>query len=545
MILVVGLAMLAGRAAYLQLIADDRLQDEGMARFVRNQTIAANRGIIRDRNGQTLAISTPVDSVLAVPDIVKFQSERFPELAAAIDIGHSELRRAIDRGIDRGREGILLKRQISPSESEAIEELDIPGVSLIREYRRFYPYGSKTSSVLGLTSIDDIGLEGVELALNDQLEGVSGLNRVINDRHGRTVEAIASLRNVQDGDDVQLSIDIRVQQILYERLIQALDDSKAAHAVGVVADPKTGEILAIATAPSFNPHSRKGHTVRNRAVTDVFEPGSIIKPFLVAKALEDGIVKPGTMIDTSPGEIKIDGYRVEDIRNFGTLDVSDVIMRSSNVGVIKIAMNIDPNEILDFYQRFGFGSRTQNVMPGEQAGRMPDRDRWRISEHASLSYGYGFSVSALQAIQAYSVFANDGLLKPLTLLKGANDGQAGSRVIDAELAQTVSSMLERTSLVTGTARRAKMPLYRVAGKTATVQKLIDGKYSSDNHLVFYVGYAPVSDPRLAAIIVVDDPQAGEHYGGLVAAPVFRDVVSESLRLLNEPYDDLPKLASSI
>ncbi len=543
LILMAGFALVAARAAYLQLVVNDRLQDEGAARFVRNQTIAASRGLLQDRNGKILAISTPVDSVLGVPDILKDHRGMFPALAAVLDTTYAELQQAVDNGLELKRKGILLKRQLNPSHSARVMSLEIPGVSLVREYRRFYPNANQTSSVLGFTDIDDVGLEGVELMLNGTLQGTSGLNRVINDSRGRTVEKIAQIRSVEDGRDVRLSIDVRIQQILHSRLIQALNDSKAAHATGVVVDPATGEIMAIATVPGFNPHRRNDGTItRNRAATDLFEPGSIIKPFVIAKAIEDSIVTPDTLIDTSPGTIKIDGYRVDDIRNFGTLSVADVVMRSSNVAMVKIGLEIPPNELLDYYRRFGFGARTQNLMPGEHAGLFPSRDVWRESEHASLAYGYGFAVSALQTVQAYAAFANEGTLMPLTLLKDGNAGKIGTLAIDPGLARTMNRLLERTSLITGTARRAKMPLYKVAGKTATIQKLIDGKYSSEHHVAIYAGFAPASNPRLAMVVVVDDPQSESHYGGVVAAPVFRDVVSESLRILNQPFDDLQKIA---
>ena len=535
--------LLVSRAAYIQLVVSEELQDKGNARFARNQTIPANRGMIRDRNGEILAISTPEDSILGVPEILSENLDELAPLAKELGLPLSELNKNVHRWMDENKRGVLLKRQLTPDQVAKVMALEVPGVSRVREYRRFYTNANTTSSLLGITSIDDKGLEGIELAFNDKLEGQSGLNRVINDSRGRTVESVARIRSVEDGEDVDLSIDIRIQQILYNRLAQAIQESKASFATGAVIDPKTGEILAIATAPSSNPNLRDNRKVtRNKAVTDVFEPGSVIKPFTIAKAIQVGLVEPETMIDTRPGHIKVDGYIVKDIRNFETLSVADVVMRSSNVALVKIGLQLDPDELVGFYKKLGFGRVTQNVMPGEETGLFPVRTEWKESQHATLSYGYGFAVTPLQVVRAYGVFANQGKLMPLTILKNGNANEQGEQVINPELARTISGLLERTVLPTGTAKRAKLPLYRVAGKSGTIQKLINKKYSSERHFAVFVGYAPATNPRLAAVIVVDDPRTEVHYGGVVAAPVFRDVMSESLRLLNEPYDDLQKLA---
>lgn len=539
--IMLGFALIVGRSAYLQLIVSDRLQMEGEARFVRTQTIPANRGIIKDRHENVLAVSTPVDSVLAVPDIVMQHAGRLPDLASELEVPPEKLQGDVERYASQGRRGVLLKRQLTPTRAQQITDLDIPGISLIKEYKRFYPNGVATSNLLGFTSVDDVGIEALELSLNSTLEGQSGLKKVLNDERGRSVEKLSHIRNAKDGTDVTLSIDVRIQQILYNRLMQTIAERRAAHATGVVVDPSSGEILAIATAPGFNPHQRREGTIaRNRAVTDVFEPGSVIKPILVAKALSEGMVTPSTLVDTSPGWINVQRHTVEDFRNYGTLSIAESIMKSSNVAMVKIGMKIPPDELIDFYQSVGFGMKAQRqeIMLGENSGLIPQRDWWRESEHATLAFGYGFATTPLQLVRVYSAIANDGLMMPLTILKGGNAGVEPQRVLPETVAAEITRMLEMVVSPTGTARRAGIPLYRVAGKTATIQKLIDGRYSSDQHIGVFVGFAPVSEPSLAMVVVVDDPQEGKHWGGVVAAPAFRDVVAASLRLLNLPPDEL-------
>ena len=540
-VIVLGFALLAGRAAHLQLFSSDDLQAEGSERYVRNELIKPNRGVITDRNGETLAISTAVESAWADPGLLIKHQDRLGELAGVLNLSEQWISTNVEKYSDLNRQFMYLKRHLTAQHAQQINTLDVPGVSLMREYRRFYPHGPITASLLGFTDIDDDALEGIELVRNSQLKGKPGLKRVIKDRRGRTVESIHMTR-VEDGLDLRLSIDARIQQLVYRELLAVLTKERAALATSVVVHIPTGDILGIATAPSFNPNVISDRKItRNQAVSDVFEPGSIAKPFLVAKALMQGVVTPKTVIDTAPGHMRIGGYTVEDIRNFGELSVEDILMKSSNIGVTKIGLEIDPNDLLQFYRRVGFGTVTESGLPGEDGGLFPERERWYLSEHATLSYGYGFAVTALQIVQAYSVIANEGVLVPVSIFPDAVQDQP-RRVIPAHIATELTRMLERVVSPKGTSRRAQIPFYRVAGKTATVQKLIDGQYSSDQHLAMFVGFAPASNPQLAAVVIVDDPRAGSHYGGAVAAPVFRKIISSALRILNIPPDDLEKVA---
>ena len=539
--IVLGFGLLAARAAYLQVFSSADLQAAGSERHVRNELINPNRGVITDRSGETLALSTAVDSAWADPGILVHHPERLDELAGVLNLSESSIQTNLERYANQDRQFMYLQRHLTSQRSEQVTDLDIPGVSLMREYRRFYPHGPITAGLLGFTNIDDQGFEGIELIRDAQLTGKPGLKRVIKDRRGRTVESLHMTR-VEDGLDLRLSIDARIQQLVYKELLAVLTNERAALATSVVVHIPTGEILAIATAPSFNPNLISDRKVpRNQAVSDVFEPGSIAKPFLVAKALMQGIVTPNTVIDTSPGYMRIGGYTVEDIRNFGPLSVEDILMKSSNIGVTKIGLELDPNELMSFYQEVGFGKRTDSGLPGEIGGIVPVRERWYTSERATLSYGYGFAVTALQIVQAYAAIANEGVLVPIVIFPDESRAEP-RRVMPQHVAVEITRMLERVVTPTGTSRRAQIPLYRVAGKTATVQKLIDGEYSSDQHLSMFVGFAPASKPELAAVVIVDDPKGKSHYGGVVAAPVFRKIISSALRILNVPPDDLEKVA---
>ena len=541
-LITLGFGLLVARAVYLQVTVTEDLQAEGKARYLRNETIPANRGLIKDRNGEILAISTAVDSAWAEPKILSKHAERFAELAKEVQISETQIRQDVEKYNGQNRQFMYLKRHLSPQQAEKVQDLKVPGVSLMREYRRYYPHGSTAANLIGFTNIDDIGLEGIELSMNHQLKGESGQNLVIKDRNGRTIETLAHTKRVQDGKDVHLSIDSRIQQTVYTELLAVVAKERATLATSVVVDISTGEILAIAAAPSFNPNvvSDRKQT-RNFAATDVFEPGSTAKPFVVAKALMEGVVTPQTVIDTAPGWIRIGGFTIKDIRNFGELSVEDVIMKSSNIGLTKIGTQIDPNHLMDFYRSIGFGSSTGSGISGENNGLFRDRTRWYASEHATLTYGYGISVTALQLVQAYTMLANGGVLVPLTIMANEKP-QNRRRVLPTEIAAEMTRMLERVVTPTGTSRRAKISLYRVAGKSATVQKLINKQYSDQHHLAIFAGFAPASKPRLAAVVIVDDPRAGSHYGGAIAAPAFREIISKSLRILNVPPDDLDRIA---
>jgi len=537
--------LLAGRAAYLQIFATDKLQAEGNARYLRNEVIKPNRGLIKDRNGKLLAVSTPVDSVWAEPNVLLKNSNRWDELAQAVGVGSEQIKSSLDTYSSAKRRFMYLKRHLIPLQAATVESLAVPGVHLLREYRRYYPQGEITSNLVGYTDIDDVGLEGIERVMNARLEGEYGLRQVLKDKNGRTIETVQYVQGVENGKDVVLSIDLRIQHAVHESLTQVLEKQQAAKAISVVVDVTTGEILAMANVPSFNPNVVSDRRItRNFAATDVFEPGSVVKPFLVAKALMDGVVSPETVIDTAPGEIRLDGFKISDIRNFGELSVSDIIKKSSNVGVVKIGENIDPNGLMDFYAQIGFGSETASGISGEQPGLFPRRSKWRASERATLAFGYGFSVTPLQLVQAYAAIANGGVLVPLSIVSDDSLVKTRRKIMTSDLANKMIGMLEKVVTPTGTGSRAAIPHYRVAGKSATVQKLIGGRYSEQNHLAMFVGFAPASNPRVAAAVIVDDPKGDVHYGGVVAAPVFKSIMSESLRILDVPPDNVDKYASA-
>lgn len=539
-VVAIGFVMLLVRAAQLQIISPEYLQAQGDARFLRNETITANRGMIRDRNGKILAISTPVDSVWAEPAVLASAMDQVPALASVLESPEDKIRQDVEKFSANNKEFLYLKRHLTPEHANSVMELQVPGVHLLREYRRYYPNGAATGTVIGYTNIDDEGLEGLELSLNSVLQGVPGVQRVMKDRLGRTVETVENIRAVQDGSDIVLSIDSRIQQIAFRSLLRTIEKFKADQATAVVIDPQTGEILAVATAPGFNPNDPDDRRVtRNSAVTDVFEPGSTIKPFAVAKALMENVVTPDTVIDTSPGYMSIGGFSVKDIRNFGALSVYDVVVKSSNVGVVRIATQVEANQLADFYRSLGLSQGTESGLPGERPGLFPNRSKWRQSEHATLTYGYGFAVTAMQLVQAYGAMANGGVLVPLTIEK-RNRPIEGRRILSSSIVSEINSMMETVVSPRGTSRRARIPLYRVAGKSGTVQKLIDGAYSEDQHLALFAGFAPVSNPRLATVVVVDNPRSEVYYGGAVAAPAFREIVSASLRILNQRPDDMTK-----
>ena len=534
--------LLLGRAAQLQITDKEVLQAEGDARFLRLEQVTANRGIIRDRNGVVLAISTPVDSVWAEPNVLRNHPDTWSLLEDVIGLERKTISASLN-DIQPDREFMYLKRALVPDHAAQIMNLQIPGVALQREYRRYYPFGSSVSNLVGYTNIDDQGLEGVELAHNDRLSGLHGYRRVIKDRMGRLVDTLSDVQRVRHGEDVTLSIDSRIQQVVYQALVKTVQQQKAVSASAVVVDVDSGEILAIATAPSFNPNeSHTRHTTHNYAVRHEFEPGSAIKPFVVAKALLDGLILPETIVDTSPGRVVIGGFRISDYRNYGELTVSEVLQKSSNVGAIKIGTQIPPQELVRFMENLGLGESTGSGIVGETAGRIPNRSTWRKSEHASLTYGYGFSVTMLQIARAYAMLANDGKLTPLTIM-AENMANQSTLMVPKSVAKSLTAMLETVVTTKGTARRAKIPSYRVAGKTSTTQKLINGVYQDDLHRSMFAGFAPASNPELVAVVMVDEPGAGHYFGGRVAAPAFREFMSKALRILDVPPDDIQTVAA--
>lgn len=532
---VVALLLLA-RGLHLQVLDNDRLRDEGDARYLRVVEIPAHRGMIVDRNGEPLAISTPVDSIWANPQKLAQARTRWVELAQVLNINVKELERRVKR-VDR--EFVYLRRHVNPALGKKVAELDVPGVYLKREYRRYYPAGEVTGHLVGFTNVDDMGQEGMELAYDKSLQGQAGAKRVILDRHRQVVENVESIKESAPGRNLVLSIDRRIQYLAYRELLATMQLNKAQTGLAVIVDVKTGEILAAVNQPAFNPNARakvQSSFYRNRVVTDVFEPGSTVKPLVVAAALEAGKFQPHTMIDTAPGFFRVGGITVRDIHNYGLIDVSTVIQKSSNVGVTKIAMSMTPERLWSIYDRLGFGELTGSGFPGEQHGVLRDYHHWRASERATMAFGYGLSSTALQLARAYAALGNDGVLPPLSFerLSAAPQGQ---QVMTKETALQVRTMMELVTADGGTATTARVPGYRIAGKTGTVHKISGNGYAKDKYLALFAGLAPASKPRLAMVVMINEPTSKEYYGGLVAAPVFARTMAGALRLLNVTPDD--------
>ncbi len=530
-----GLA-LAGRAVFLQVLNTDFLRRQGEARHLRVVSVPAHRGMIMDRNGEPLAISTPVDSVWADPGALPADRRALARLAQALGMPAERLVRRI--AARREREFVYLRRHVDPATAARVMALGLPGVHLQREYRRYYPMGEVAAHVVGFTNIDDVGQEGVELGWDRWLRGEPGAKRVLKDRLGRVVRDVALLRPARPGRDLRLALDRRLQYLAYRELKAAVLRHRARGGSIVVLDARTGEVLAMANQPAYNPNRRdRGPRTarRNRAVTDVFEPGSTMKPFTVAAALESGRFRPDTPVDTRPGLLRVADATVRDIRNFGLLDVTEVVRRSSNVGAAKIALALPARRLWSVYARLGFGRATASGFPGEADGVLLDHRRWHVVEQATAAFGYGLSVTALQLARAYAALAADGRLPQVSFPRRA--GNAGSeRVLPARVARQVRAMLEGVVGPGGTGRRAAVPGYRVAGKTGTVRKAGPGGYSDTRYVALFAGMAPASRPRLVAVVVIDEPRAGAYYGGEVAAPVFARVMAGALRLLDVPPD---------
>lgn len=542
-LLLLGVAALLWRMVDLNINQREFLQHQGDARYLRDITIPADRGVITDRHGDPLAISTPVASVWAQPADLATARDRWAELARLLKLPMGQLERKLGARMDK--EFVYLKRHITPELAEQVMALAIPGVSLQREYRRYYPLGEVTSHIVGFTDIDDNGQEGIELMMNEQLRGTPGSKRVIKDRLGRIVENVESIREPRPGQELSLSVDRRIQYLAYRELLGAVQRHQARGGSAVVLDVQSGEVLAMVNQPAYNPNNRKAlsaERLRNRAVTDVFEPGSTVKPFTVAAALESGKFRPSTMVDTSPGSLKLANFTIRDIKDYGKIDVSTVIQKSSNVGASRIALELQPNQLWEQFVQVGFGYDTGSGFPGEAAGLMNAYQDWRKVERATVSYGYGLSVTALQLTRAYAALANNGVLRPASFLKlQPDETQAGSQVISPQVASAVRDMLERVVQQGGTGTRAAVNGYRIAGKTGTVRKVSSSGYNEDNYLAVFAGFAPASRPRLAMVVMVDRPEAGEYYGGVVAAPVFSRVMEGALRLMDIAPDDVESL----
>lgn len=542
-VLLAATAGLLWRAVDLQLSDKEFLQGQGDARHLRVVEIAAHRGKLLDRNEEPLAISTPVQSVWVNPGELARDRGHWPALTRLLGLDGDELHRLIAERMDR--EFVYLRRHIEPDLAARVEALGAAGVYLQQEYRRYYPMGEVAGHVLGFTNVDDEGQEGLELAYDDWLAGVDGAKRVLRDRLGRIVEDVERIRAPRPGRDLVLSLDRRIQYLAYRALKGAVQRNRARAGSAVVLDARTGEVLAMVDQPSYNPNNRADRVsdrYRNRAVTDVFEPGSSIKPFTIAAALESGRYRPHTFVDTSPGFYHIGRYTVRDVRNYGRIDLATVIKKSSNVGASRIALSLEPRALWEMLTHVGFGRVTGSGFPGESGGILTHFFDWSEIHRATLAFGYGLSVTPLQLAHAYTAIASGGRLRPVHFQR-VDAPEAGRRVMSRSTALEVRRMLEGVVSAGGTGQRAAVPGYRVAGKTGTVQKSVAGGYAEDRYLAVFAGMAPASDPRLVTVVVIDEPRNGAYYGGLVAAPVFSEIMSGALRLLAVPPDgrDLPRV----
>lgn len=533
--LLAAFGVLVARSAWLQSVQTGFLREKGEARYSRVLKVPATRGRILDRHGDVLAVSTPVQSVWAIPGDVRATPAQLKALGALLAMEPREIERLVG---DASRGFVYLKRQLPPETAQRVAALGIAGLHQEREYRRYYPGGETMAHVIGFTGVDDAGQEGIELAQQAQLAGAQGSRRVIKDRLGRVVEDIESIRAARDGRDITLALDAKVQNLAFGALKAAVEAHRARAGAIVAIDVRTGEVLALVNFPTYNPNNRarrSGEQLRNRVVTDTFEPGSTLKPFTAALALELGKATPQTMVQTAPGSMTIASYTIRDAHPAGALSVAQVIQKSSNVGTAKLALQMPREEMHALFRRVGFGALPWAGFPGEAAGRLREAKTWRPVEQATMSYGYGLSVSLMQLARAYTVFARDGELAPLSLTRTGMPA-AGRQVLSAQTARAVRQMLESAVQPGGTAPRARVMGWRVAGKTGTSHKQENGGYAPNKYIASFVGFAPVSDPRLVIAVMLDEPAAGQHYGGQVAAPVFSQVMQGALRLLGAPHD---------
>ena len=532
--LFIGFVALGGRAFYLMGgISTDFLQRQGEARYARTLEVPATRGRITDRNGVVMASSVPARAIWAIPEDVEATPQQIGDLARLLELNPADLKRRLS---NEDRSFVYLRRQVDVEIADRIAALKIAGVHSSREFKRHYPEGLTSAHLVGFTNVEDRGQEGVELAQERTLAGRAGSRRVIKDRLGRIVED-DWLREPVDGNDLTLSIDSRVQYIAYSALTAAIAKHRAKAGAAIVLDIRTGEILALANWPSFDPNARlrlSGDAIRNRVLTDTFEPGSTMKPFSVAASIEAGKVKPDTRIQTAPGRMTIGDRTIGDAHPHGLLTVEEVVAKSSNVGTAKIALDLPAQTLWDTYTSLGFGQAPQLDFPGAVAGRLRPARTWRPIEQATISYGHGVSVSLIQLARAYSVFAREGDLVPLTL-KRVDASPPGVRVLSVDTARAMSRMLEMAVGDEGTAPAARIAGYRVAGKTGTAYKIKNGQYVKD-YVASFVGFAPVSEPRLVIAVMVDEPGGGAYYGGQVAAPVFAQIAAATLRTLQVAPD---------
>ncbi len=548
-VFMLGLGVLFVRAVNLQLFEHEFLEEEGKARHLRVVEMPAHRGMILDRNGQLLAVSTPVYSVWANPEEALDNRESIAHAAKILDLKEGELIKKLDQ--KKNRQFLYIKRRIDPQQAEKLKQAGLSGVYLQREYRRYYPTAEVSSHVLGFTNIDDKGLEGIELAYEDWLAGQPGAKKVIKDQLNRIVEDVEAVRIPRPGQNVTLSIDRRVQYLAYRELKAGYMQHGARSASAVMIDARTGEVIAMVNVPSFNPNNRKGYkqsTYRNRAVTDVFEPGSTMKPFVIALALESRRYFPDTVVDTTPGTYKIGRYTIRDVKNFGPLSVNDVLLKSSNVGVVKIVLTIPRQDLWNTYNFIGAGQSTGSGFPGEVNGYLKSFHDWHETEHATLAFGYGMSMTTLQLAHAYTVLASDGRQVSVSMLRKADAGASQStlpRVASPQTIEQVRSILNAVVSEHGTGFRAVVPGYHVAGKTGTVHKSTGNGYSKNKYIALFAGMAPASDPRLVLAVMVNEPSNGAYFGGQVAAPVFSRIMGGALRILNIAPDNVPLRADTV
>jgi cell division protein FtsI (penicillin-binding protein 3) len=531
----VAFAGLAGRAAYVQVFGNDFFQRQGEVRFARTLELPANRGRILDRNGLILASSVPAPSIWAIPEDVEASKSQLAELAKLLEMPLADLNKKLG---NEDKTFVWVKRQVDEPIARKIAALGIKGIYQRKEYKRQYPEGETAAHVVGFTNVEDRGQEGIELAFNKDLAGRAGSRRVIKDRLGRVVEDVGEQVPPLEGKDIQLSIDSKVQFVAYQKLRDAVTQRRAKGGSVVVLDTITGEVLALANYPSYVPDKRQnltGEQLRNRAMTDTFEPGSTMKPITIGMALEAGRVTPHTIIETSPGRYNIGGFTISDTHNYGTLSVEGVIQKSSNVGALKIAQKMSPHEMWDTYTALGYGQKPQIQFPGAVTGRLRPWKTWRPVEQATMSYGYGLSASLFQMAHSYTSFAHDGQIIPVTMLK-SSEPAVGVKVFSAENAKAVRRMLQMAAAPGGTGPLAQTVGYSVGGKSGTAHKQVGKGYASNKYRAWFTGMAPIESPRIIVAVMIDEPSDGNYFGGVAAAPVFSEVVQQTLRMMGVQPD---------
>ncbi len=542
------LAALIWRAAYLQIVEKEFLADQGMQRQIRTIETPAYRGAILDRFGSPLAISTPVDSVWVNPNEILKNLSALKEVTSKLDLSYPDTVAMLKQKANK--EFVYLKRQLEPDVAKSAAE-GVDGVYLQREYNRYYPAGEVVSHLVGFTNIDDQGQEGLELVYEDWLKAEPGKRRVIRNRKGEVVEELAQVKASRSGQDVYTSIDMRLQYIAYRSLARAVQYHGAKSGSVVLLDARSGEVLAMVNQPSFNPNQRKvsASQQRNRALTDVFEPGSAIKPFTLAAAIDNGLYDRRSIIDTSPGWFMVSGHPVKDIRNYGELDLAGVLRKSSNVGASRIAMSIEKSQLWDSFTDYGFGKSAGVSFPGESSGYFRHYSQWQPLDQATMGFGYGLSLSITQLAKAYGIIANQGRELEISLLKKQTDevqqNEIARHVMKSSTAKMIVEMMEEVVGPKGTAGLAAVPGYRVAGKTGTAKKSVAGGYQEDDYIAVFAGIAPASDPRLVMAVMIDEPSQNGYYGGKVAAPVFSEVITNALRILDIAPDDPARLRADL